>query len=158
MYTVVGVDGREYGPVDMAALQEWIEQGRVTATTMLIDPISGQRGPASSFVAVQPLFARVSNHAGNFAPPKYSHYVDTRHHPLMASKSKIAAALFAFFLGTLGIHQFYLGKTGLGIAMLLITVLTCGVGSFVTAIWAIIDGIIYLTGGGTDSEGAPLRD
>src|SRR5688572_12965948 len=38
-------------------------------------------------------------------------------------KSKIAAALFAFFLGALGIHKFYLGKTGAGMTMLLVSVL-----------------------------------
>ncbi|MDE6339831.1 MAG: TM2 domain-containing protein, partial [Muribaculaceae bacterium] len=40
------------------------------------------------------------------------------------SKSKVAAALLAFFLGSLGIHEFYLGRTGAGIAFLLATLLT----------------------------------
>lgn len=34
-------------------------------------------------------------------------------------KSKITAALLAFFLGGLGIHKFYLGQTGMGIVYLL---------------------------------------
>ncbi len=34
-------------------------------------------------------------------------------------KSKIAAALFAFFLGGLGAHKFYLGKIGMGLLYLL---------------------------------------
>ena len=34
-------------------------------------------------------------------------------------KSKLAAALFALFLGSFGIHKFYLGQTGWGIAYLL---------------------------------------
>ena len=34
-------------------------------------------------------------------------------------KSKLAAALFALFLGGLGIHKFYLGKIGWGIVYLL---------------------------------------
>ena len=55
---------------------------------------------------------------------------------------RIGAVLFAFFLGTLGIHRFYLGKTGSGIVMLL---LTCTVvGLLVTGIWALIDAIRYL--------------
>jgi TM2 domain-containing membrane protein YozV len=34
-------------------------------------------------------------------------------------KSKLAAVLFAFFLGGFGIHKFYLGCTGMGILYLL---------------------------------------
>ena len=57
-------------------------------------------------------------------------------------KDKIAAVLFAFFLGTFGIHRFYLGKTGSGIVMLL---LTCTiVGLLITGVWALIDAIRYL--------------
>ena len=29
-YTVKGPDGKDYGPVDLATLQEWVKQGRVT--------------------------------------------------------------------------------------------------------------------------------
>ncbi len=58
------------------------------------------------------------------------------------SRNKIAAALLAFFIGTLGIHRFYLGRTGSGIAML---VLSCTLlGLFITAPWALIDTIRYL--------------
>ncbi|WP_445495444.1 TM2 domain-containing protein [Photorhabdus sp. SF281] len=35
------------------------------------------------------------------------------------SKSRIAAALLAFFLGCFGAHKFYLGKIGMGILYLL---------------------------------------
>lgn len=37
----------------------------------------------------------------------------------LPTKSKIVAALLAFFLGGLGIHKFYLGRTGSGVAYLL---------------------------------------
>ncbi|MBM3929005.1 MAG: TM2 domain-containing protein [Sphingomonadales bacterium] len=58
------------------------------------------------------------------------------------SRSKIAAALLAFFIGTLGVHRFYLGRTGSGILML---VLTCTiVGLLITAPWALIDFVRYL--------------
>ncbi len=57
-------------------------------------------------------------------------------------KDKVAAALLAFFLGVLGIHRFYLGRTGSGIVMLL---LTCTlIGMFVTGIWALVDFVRYL--------------
>jgi len=71
-------------------------------------------------------------------------------------KSKVAAALLAFFLGCLGIHNFYLGYTGKGLAQLLITVLTAGYGIIVTGIWAFVEFILILTGSITDKFGRPL--
>ncbi|KQN26006.1 hypothetical protein ASE86_07495 [Sphingomonas sp. Leaf33] len=58
------------------------------------------------------------------------------------NRNKIVAALLAFFLGTLGIHRFYLGRTGSGVVML---ILTCTlVGLLVTGLWAFVDFIRYL--------------
>lgn len=54
-------------------------------------------------------------------------------------KNPIVAYLLAIFLGTLGIHRFYMGKVGSGVAMLLITVLTLGFGVAITGIWNIVD-------------------
>jgi len=57
-------------------------------------------------------------------------------------RDKLIAAMLAFLLGPLGIHRFYLGRVGSGIAMLL---LSCTViGLFVTVPWALIDMIRYL--------------
>ncbi len=68
-------------------------------------------------------------------------------------KSKLAAALLAILLGSLGIHNFYLGYIGKGIAQILLTPV-CGIG----AIWAFIEGILILTGNiTTDSRGIPLK-
>ncbi len=65
-------------------------------------------------------------------------------------KDKLAAVLFAFFLGTLGIHRFYLGRTGTGILMLL---LSCTIiGLIVTGPWALIDSIRYLVMDNDDFE------
>lgn len=74
-------------------------------------------------------------------------------------KSKIAAGLFGIFLGGLGIHNFYLGYNSKGLAQLLISVLSCGILSFVSGIWGFIEGILILTGSiNTDSEGNPLSE
>lgn len=65
-----------------------------------------------------------------------------------SEKSKIAAGLLAIFLGTLGVHKFYLGYTKEGVIMLLITILGSilfGLGAIVMAVIALIEGIIYLT-------------
>lgn len=73
-------------------------------------------------------------------------------------KEKIVAALLAFFLGALGIHNFYLGYKNKAIAQLLITVLTCGAGSIVSGIWALIEFVQILTGSiATDADGVPLK-
>lgn len=75
------------------------------------------------------------------------------------AKSKMAAGLLGIFLGWLGVHNFYLGFTGKAIAQLLITVLSCFVLSFVSAIWGLIEGILILTGSmDTDANGKKLAD
>ncbi|GHO53956.1 TM2 domain-containing protein [Ktedonobacter robiniae] len=63
-------------------------------------------------------------------------------------KDWLITLLLCFFLGWLGVHRFYVGKTGTGIAMLL-TLGGCG-------IWAFIDFILIITGSFTDANGQPL--
>lgn len=53
-------------------------------------------------------------------------------------KSRIAAALLAFFLGGFGVHKFYLGRVGQGILYLIF----CW--TFIPAIVAFIEFVIYL--------------
>ena len=73
----------------------------------------------------------------------------------MSDKSKMAAGLLGIFLGGFGVHRFYLGYTGIGIAQIAVTVVTCGFG----AIWGLIEGILILTGSmNTDADGLQLRD
>jgi TM2 domain-containing membrane protein YozV len=57
-------------------------------------------------------------------------------------KSRVTFVLLGLFLGCLGIHNFYAGYSGKGVAQLLITVLLgwlFGLGIFITGIWAIIE-------------------
>lgn len=78
------------------------------------------------------------------------------------AKSRLAAGLLGIFLGAFGIHRFYLGYTGVGVAMLLMTVLSFGILSIVTSIWGLVEGILYLTDKtgnySRDATGRPLRD
>ncbi|MBZ2169472.1 TM2 domain-containing protein [Marinobacter sp. F4216] len=63
-----------------------------------------------------------------------------------ASK-KIAAALFAFFLGAFGAHKFYLGYTKQGVIMLLTFLfgfILLGIPSLVIGVIAFIEFIMYL--------------
>ena len=62
-----------------------------------------------------------------------------------ASSKKIAAGICGILLGGLGIHKFVLGMTTSGVIMLLVTVLTCGLGGAVMGLIGLIEGILYLT-------------
>lgn len=61
-------------------------------------------------------------------------------------KSRIIAGLLGIFLGTFGLHNFYLGRTGKACAQLLITVLTLGTLAFISTIWGLVEGILLLAG------------
>ncbi len=82
----------------------------------------------------------------------------------VSDKSKIVVALLAFFLGTLGVHRFYTGKIGTGIAMAAITILGWITSIFTfgyilimaTGIWALVDFIMALMGKFTDKYGRPI--
>ena len=58
---------------------------------------------------------------------------------------KIAAGICGILIGTLGIHKFILGLNTAGIIMLLVTVLTCGIGAFPMYIIGFVEGVIYLS-------------
>lgn len=57
-------------------------------------------------------------------------------------KNKYVAAVLAFLFGVLGVHRFYLGRTGSGILMLVLTITVVGLA--ITGLWALIDTIRYL--------------
>lgn len=59
-------------------------------------------------------------------------------------KNRFTAGLFAILLGSFGIHQFYLGRTGMGVLYLLF----CWTG--IPGIIGLVEGIIILTQ--TDEE------
>lgn len=64
-------------------------------------------------------------------------------------KSWIAALLLCFFLGSLGVHRFYVGKVGTGILML-VTLGALGV-------WTLIDLIVIIIGKFSDKQGLALK-
>lgn len=65
-----------------------------------------------------------------------------------SSKSKTVALLLAILIGTWGVHNFYVGKTGKGVFQLLTF---GGLG-----IWTLIDIIKIATGNYVDAEGKKL--
>jgi TM2 domain-containing membrane protein YozV len=73
----------------------------------------------------------------------------------ISEKSRAATFLFAFFLGPLGVHRFYVGKIGSGIAMLLLTLSIIGL--LITPIWALVDWIMAVSGSFKDGEGKLIK-
>jgi len=72
----------------------------------------------------------------------------------ISPKLRLPTFLFAFFLGMLGIHRFYVGKVGSGIAQLLLSLTV--VGMAVTGIWVLIDWITILSGTFRDADGLKI--
>lgn len=84
--------------------------------------------------------------------------------PVVSDKKKIVAALLAFFLGALGIHNFYLGHKKKAIIQLVLYIVgwataAIGIGFVFTGavgIWAFVEFIMILMGKIDDAEGKPL--
>jgi len=105
---------------------------------------------------------------GQYPPPPGQYppaYIDPAapfgRHPLtgepLSEKSKLVAGLLQLLglFGLVGIGRIYLGYTGLGVAQLVVGLITCGIGAVV---WGIIDAVLLLTDKVRDPEGRPLRD
>lgn len=69
-----------------------------------------------------------------------------------SEKTKLVAGLLGIFLGSVGVHKFYLGDSKAGVIRIVVTVVTCGIGG----IWGLIEGIMILANGGVDAEGKEL--
>jgi TM2 domain-containing membrane protein YozV len=74
----------------------------------------------------------------------------------VSERKILPAALLCFLLGPFGAHRFYAGKTGSGVAMLVLTLSIIGV--VVTGIWALVDLIVLIVGAFRDGDGRKLRD
>jgi len=98
-------------------------------------------------------------------PPPPGVYIDPAapygRHPLTgepySDKSKVIAGLLQLLglVGFVGFGRIYLGQTGLGVAQLIVGLVTCGIGAW---IWGIVDAIMIFTGSVRDTVGRPLRD
>ena len=77
-------------------------------------------------------------------------------------KSRLVAGLLGILLGCWGVHNFYLGNTGKGVAQLLlgtVGILACGMGILASSIWGLIEGIMILCGSiNKDGKGLPLKE
>ena len=62
-----------------------------------------------------------------------------------SGRSRGVAGLLALFLGGVGLHYFYMGKTNAGVIFLVATLLTCGLLGVITQIISIIQGVLFFT-------------
>ena len=118
---VAGDDGRRYlfRPNDWAAMGE-------PAIGMLVDFETHEKRALSLFPVP------------GASPPA----VSSAPAPIDNDRNKYVAAAIAFLVGPLGIHRFYLGRVGSGVAML---ILSCTIiGLLVSVPWAFVDTIRYL--------------
>jgi TM2 domain-containing membrane protein YozV len=73
-----------------------------------------------------------------------------------SKKSRMVTFLLSAFFGGLGVHRFYVGKTATGIVMLVLTLSFIGI--IVTAVWALIDFIMIISGIFKDKDGKVISD
>ncbi|MCA8949027.1 MAG: NINE protein [Planctomycetes bacterium] len=144
-----------YGPYSVAEVNSMLASGRVRPDYLAwvegepawrqLHTVPGVLpGPGSSAPPPPPPPA-----PGYGAAPPASDYGE------VSDRLVLPAFLLAFFLGVFGVHRFYVGKTGSGIAMI---VLTCtGIGLIVTGIWATVDWIMIVCGAFRDERERPLR-
>jgi TM2 domain-containing membrane protein YozV len=98
-----------------------------------------QAGPyAGSYQQPPPGGPYQGPYQGQYQPPQGPYYPPPVQQPSYSGKSKVVAGILGIFLGGLGIHKFYLGRTGAGVVYLLF----CWTG--IPAIIGFIEGIIYL--------------
>ena len=102
-------------------------------------------------------------------PPAMYHGMPPQHfqQTMVSPKSKVVAAVLCFFLGTLGVHNFYLGNKGKAWTQLIFTVLgwitaIVFIGFLflaVVSVWIFIEFWMIIFGAGSyryDSEHRPL--
>lgn len=108
----------------------------------------GPTGPASAIVTAKP-----------YGPPPTPP-------ALPGSKSRLVAGLLGIFVGGLGLHRFYLGYHGIGLALLIgtvfLSILSLGALIWLGPLWGIIEGILYLSSTkgywSVDARRVPLSD
>lgn len=69
---------------------------------------------------------------------------------MQSEKEWLVTLLLSLFLGTIGVHRFYVGKIGTGILQL-ITLGGCGV-------WTLVDIIMIVTGNFKDKDGNIIKN
>lgn len=121
---IAGDDGRRY----TFAPSDWAHRGE-PSIGVAVDFEPEGRGARNIF----PLLPATASGGAVALPPRRM---------VARERNKFAAAALAFFFGVFGLHRFYLGRTGSGILMLVLTL--SAVGALFSVPWALIDTVRYL--------------
>jgi TM2 domain-containing membrane protein YozV len=141
------LNGQQTGPYTVNQMRSMWQTGSINSATsywqegmaswrVLADIRPFLDGPASNQVNNQVVVNQVSQ--TGFAQPVLIH----------PPKSRGVFIVLGLFFGCLGVHNFYAGYSGKGVAQLLITVLlgwVFGLGLIITAVWALIEIIAVST-------------
>jgi len=181
MYSVIAFDGQVYGPVDISTLIAWCQQGRIVASTHLVETQTGRTFLASDMPELRAMLAQSQAQTPqafapattSYGPPMQSPYMSQAQFPSQlpygapnqpygayaAPKSKTTALLLCFFLGGFGAHRFYLGHRASAFGMLICGCLSFEYWQFLVAIliWSTVDFIRLLSGSMADAQGIPPR-
>jgi TM2 domain-containing membrane protein YozV len=136
---IQGADGHIYGPVDRQTARQWAREGRIASETLVWDAATNEQRTAADMPELAELLAPpvIGAPSSEPATPK-------------SDKKFLVALLCCIFFGWLGVHRFYLGHIGIGLAQLL----TCGG----CGIWALVDAILIAAGSVKDVQGLDLSD
>lgn len=142
------MNGQKSGPYALTQLRSMWNSGAITANSQYW---------CEGMATWQPILQM--RHMLESAPMPYqtnyvayqANYVGTPYHQayVRPSKSRAAYIVLGLFFGCLGIHNFYAGRVGAGIAQLLITIFLgwLFIGIVITAFWALIEIIAVDTDG-----------
>ena len=140
MYRIIGKDGQQYGPVTAEQLRGWIAENRANGQTL------AQTDGTQDWKPIGSLPEFVADIKPPPTSPPWPPPISMPPSPANPrATNKIPAGICGILLGCFGVHKFILGYTGPGLIMLLVTVLTCGVGASVMWMFGLIEGIIYLS-------------
>lgn len=122
---------------------------RLSPTGEYLDPQTGNPYTTGSGSGSQQWSPQNGPSGSPPQPPSYTYPPPSSPSSGVAGK-KVAAGICGILIGGLGIHKFILGYTNAGLIMLLVSILTCGIGLIPMSIIGLVEGIMYLTK--SDSE------
>ncbi len=142
-----------YGPYTVSELNAMLESGRVQSDAYAWVEGEPEWRRLHTVPGVMPAVLDTDfddDAGGSYRSPRPQSGGD------VSDKLALPAFLLAFFIGPLGIHRFYAGRTGSGIAMLVLSITV--VGLIVTGIWATVDWILIACGAFRDGDGRLIKE